>query len=917
MPENVQVKFEAGMDRRNDAPVPTPFELRNARVETHGGVRAHQEPETMVDPENAGAGDAARPEGAQPWQRWNDGWLSRFDSNGNEVMKTREEYNGNLFVSNVKSQQKTINGRTEMAPQYQYLHSDDSSFSELKGPAAIESVDMVKTFWQSSETGDRVAYTDKDWDILSISGNPRDFKDRKGSKRKAGIKLPNAASYLLIPINERQEAGPWAYFSTQINVGDTGFDNAGDGTYAVPGIKVKTNAATSHVEVYRTREFPSGAKGPPPDMSYYRIGKVAASGADAQQIFSGSDPKTLRFADFWYLPATPREDLETTIPLPSETLDRNINAWAHESLTLSESVFGESTYKHEFGPPKMVGAETLFMDGRDRMIAGSVQWPTKPAQFALALRTGTSLVGSLYYTNEYQPTNNQTIHGPVTEVPDSLRIIPVWQGEQAIHMYNDTNGPIEQLKRQTVQSGGIYNIFEVTREESGGSPNLTFPLSDVNQKSFIYEPNVALLSEQFRPLELTMEQQFTVPGGQEIKSIEPARLAEEESVATYSFYVLTDENVYVGNRQDEQTQLRLVNRVGVQSYRVDFTGGAPRPEYQYPLVAPTKYGTAYIGTDDRVYVLNGRQFETIDDMVPNIWWSDFGETTLANEDFQAIYNEYSDVWAEQTERGSVEFETLTAYDIAYNEDQDELYVVTNNNIWIYDFDGKGWVGNYYRPGVVSAQRLGYHKSVMLHRYQDTDNDGTVEDIYELVNEDGDRIEDTAVVTNPLLRSPGETKIRELEADYDPLFRENTVNWATEGATQVNLQDSNADDLRTKDEYSTVFIPEGKGSSDFTGLIENVVDSTTADLTDGLGPVPASDLVMRWYLPARVRQEATGDYYSAFTAGGDPIRRTEKSYVLRPRRRKMPRVNGSGHVIRFERFRSFKSMRLTVERFQNA
>lgn len=915
MPENIQIKFEGGMDRRNDAPVPTPFELRNARIETHGGVRAHREPETMVKPENAGAGDAAEPGGAPPWQRWDDGWLSRFDSSGREMMKTREEYNSNLFVSNTKGFPTPVDGSTEMSPHYQYLHSDDGSFDKLKGPPAIKSVDVIDSFWQGEDTGERIQYTDKDYHILSITGRDEDYRGRDSADRRAGVHLPNGVGYLLIPINERQEAGPWAYFSTQMTLSETGFDNTSD-KYAVPGIEVTTNSATSHVEVYRTREF-AGGNAAPPDMSYYRIGKVAASSAGAENAFSGSATKTLRFADYWYLPHSAREDLEQKPPLPGETLDRNINAWAYESVGLTPSTFGSSTYRHTFGPPKMVGADTLFMNGRDRMIAGSVQWPTKPAQFALAIRTGTSAVAPLYYTNEYQPTNNQTVHGPETEVPDPEAIFPVWQGEQAVHNFINSNGTIKQRRRLTVQSGGIYDSFGSVERGDGQTPEITFPLSDTNQKVYIYEPNVALLSEQFRPLELTMEQQFTVPGGQEIKSIEPARLAEEESVATYSFYVMTDENVYVGNRQDDSTQLRLVNRVGVQSYRVDFSGGAPRPEYQYPLTCPTKYGTAYIGTDDRIYILNGRKFQTIDDMVPNIWWSDFGETTLANEDFQAIYNEYSDVWAEQTDGGSVEFETLTAYDLAYNEDQNELYVVTNNNIWVYDFEKSAWIGNYYRPGIVSAQRLGYHKSVMVHRYLDENDDGTVEDTYELVNEDGDRLKDTAVVTNPILRSPGETEIKEVVADYDPLFRENKVNWSSGGATRVNLQDANGDEFKTGDKYSTVFIPEGKEGSDFTGLIENVVDATTADLSDQVGPVPNTDLKMRWYLPARIRQEATGDYYNVFSVDGNPIRRTETSYPLLPRRRKMPGVKGSGHVIRMEGFRSFKSMRLTVEKFHNA
>jgi hypothetical protein len=226
------------------------------------------------------------------------------------------------------------------------------------------------------------------------------------------------------------------------------------------------------------------------------------------------------------------------------------------------------------------------------------------------------------------------------------------------------------------------------------------------------------------------------------------------------------------------------------------------------------------------------------------------------------------------------------------------------------------VGNYNIEGATSASRLEYHNEVMLHSYV-PDGAGGVEDKYQLLNENGPDIEDTSLVTNPILRRPGETKIRQLSADYDPLFKENDASWPSDGSTTVSLQDGSKDTFSDPDNYSTVYISGGaEGGKDYTSLIETIVDSSTAELVDPLGPAPASSPPIRWYLSARIRQEATGDYYTAFESGGDPIRRTEKSYLVRPRRRKAPRVNGSGHVIRMETFRSFKSIQLTIERFVN-
>jgi hypothetical protein len=914
MAENVTIQFQAGMNRRVDAPAQAPYELHNAKLGVHGGVRAYRAPEVMEDPAVTQEPNTPdEPGGEKPWIRWNDQWFSRFsdsftDADGEpvEVLQNHDKHNGNLYVTGTKS--RRLSGDDQKSPHTWRVDKNANGFNPfvLSEPPAITSIAVSG----SHETGEA-----RSGDVLNTS-------DKKG-----GIKGKRAVSYLAIPVNERGAAGPWVYFSHYPKNDDVD-------QYRAVTYSINTNGEAKYVEVYRTREWKevyeltSQGMIPPPDLSYYYLDRVSLNPDGIGDNASTSG--TLVDANHWAHEYESEEKAANV--LPTDTNDRKINAWTYESVDYNkyqnyvDSLEVGYSFVVDLGPPVHVGAEAMRMVGRDRMMYGAPQWPLKPVQFAMATHDTTTSrnsdwgnsTGSRLYAYEYSvASEDSVVYGPPTTIDGDAH--PIWQGEQAVNMW--TGGGSEYSDRNTAKSNGVYTT------DSGSLYNIDVDIfdpfedttatqypEDVNNKKWVEEPNVVLLSERFRPLEVTFEDQYQVPEGESIRAFSPARLAEEDSIANYSFYIYTDEGVHSGELTQDNAQTYRVSTVGVKNYTVSPDNA---PVYQKSLYRVTKYGSVYIGTDNRVYSLRGRKFNALDSAVPNIWYSDLSEPQFSDVEYQAIYNNYSDVWSQVG--GFDGDKTLTPYDIAYDQHRDQIMVATLNNVWIFDIDQKGWVGNYNVSGVENLQYIGSlessntatHKAVMAHK-----NPGANAE-YVLLNEDGDPLTDNAVVTNPILRSPNESKIREVTADYDPLSRNADVS-LTSGSKTVNVEsgDSFDTDSPSLDKMATVFIPQGEdgGSKNLTGLIGSVTDATTAELTEpaGVDAASTSPIPLRWFPPAIIRQEPTGDHYSVNDVNGDPVRRTELAYKIHPRRRRYPRMNGTGHVMRVEKFRNFKSLQLKVE-----
>lgn len=903
MPEDVTVQFQGGMNRRSDGPAQMPYELHNAKLGTHGGVRAYRAPEVMEDPDvNQDPNIADEPGGEKPWLRWNDQWFSRFSDTSNfkdaddepvEVLQNYAKHNGNLYITGTRS--RRLSGDTQYSPHTWRLGADatsyiggDSALGSLANPPAIKSV------------------TPSVWD-------PGD----------AGIQGRRGVGYLAIPVNAQGAAGPWAWFSNFPA-------NDDPDTETTSLLSFTTNLACQYIELYRTREWKPDADitdiglQPPSDLSYYYLDRLTVTTSETSD-FSIDFTKGGKYYDTNHWPHEfESEEEEAKGVLPTDTLDRKINAWGYESVDYTKG--NGYSYDVSYGDPRHVGAEAMQMVGRDRMMYGNPQWPTKHPQFAMIHHdfvTNTPSSGGGNYVYEYSiASEDSVVYGPTTQTPAETAYV-IWQGEQAVNIW--TEDLTEHADRMTTTPKRVYQQDSQTPLGADIDVSLFSPFDDtdsgkaypgdVTTKTWVQEPNVVFLSERFRPMEVTFEDQYEVPEGEKIRAFSEARLAEEESIANYSFYIFTDEGVHTGELTAEEAQTYPVNTVGIKQHEVN-PGNAP--VYEYPIYAVTKYGTAYMGTDKRVYHLRGRQFEALDEPVPNIWYSDLGEPQFANVEYQAIYNEYSDVWSQVG--GFSGDKTLTPFDMAYDQQRDQIMIATLDNVWIFDFEQQGWVGNYFASGVQNLQYIGDlddpntadHRAVMVHK-----NPGSSAE-YLLLNEDGDPITDNAVVTNPLLRTANESKVREVTLDYDPLSKDADVS-LTDGSTTVNVESGDSFDTASPslDKMATVFIPDGEdgGSKNLTGVIESITDASTADMTEpaGVNASSTSPIPLRWFPPAVVRQEPTGDYYSTRDVNDDQVRRSEIAYKAHPRRTRYPRANGSGHIMRIEKFRNFKSMQLMVDK----
>lgn len=161
---------------------------------------------------------------------------------------------------------------------------------------------------------------------------------------------------------------------------------------------------------------------------------------------------------------------------------------------------------------------------------------------------------------------------------------------------------------------------------------------------FIREKSSAYLSQQNAPWEVTLNG-FKTPDASQILAITPSRIEEVEQLTSYGFYLFTDRNIYVGNRNGNDVTLTSVESViGLKLF-----GG-------YPLVEPVKGGVVFFGTDNNLYYMTGRQVTRLDFVVDDL----FG----------------------------------TVSDLGYDPSDDYLYVLSDTGVWVYDFNRNIWIGQY-------------------------------------------------------------------------------------------------------------------------------------------------------------------------------------------------------------------------------
>lgn len=600
MPEFTSIVFNEGVSRLERSKLEAPYNIRNVRIHPFGEVRVLRNGTVLV-------GDDC-PEGPKPWFWFNNEWIT-----GARSIVSGDQYKDRLYASNYDDQ---------------ILEKHQLDGQIIGEPALVTFVDNTENYaypWSS--------------DTFDIEG----------------ITLGFAADYIIIPYNEHGEAGKWGFFTVEA-VNDPG---SGDVQTNVVGLEIHTLGA-SWFEVYRTVDYELEAdwrylfdaigvrkqQEGLPTSGFHFEDKVPVS--DQKNTF-GENVTNFRSSVYWPL-GIEKEDQGLADAL-GPVLQRGRNLWS----TRGQS--GTFTY---LAPV----AKTMF-NHAGRMLYGNIKAPTKePYGLSFDFAGGSpKIAAQLEYETPLGP-----VYGPFKEFGQPTRAMFYWQGEDAINIFFDDGGTWVLLERIEPNHDGRYvSGFQDEGSTNGvGTHAVTYideapgnfssseapTVGPFTDSDFVELPNLVLMSAQNRPYEVTYAG-FVVPnstndGDSEVVAISAARLDEEESLSAYQFYVLTNRDVYVVNRDDTLATLDLVIK-GV---------GCKRGNDDWPLAIPVTDGICFAGTNDHVYFLSGRQFRKLDFVINDV------------PSHRKLFT--------------------NVRDITYNVDENELQVATETGIWCYDFDQEGW-----------------------------------------------------------------------------------------------------------------------------------------------------------------------------------------------------------------------------------
>lgn len=120
--------------------------------------------------------------------------------------------------------------------------------------------------------------------------------------------------------------------------------------------------------------------------------------------------------------------------------------------------------------------------------------------------------------------------------------------------------------------------------------------------NYVSEQSKVFLSNINRQLEMTFDQ-FRVPKGSVVRDIFRARLAEEEGLRSYDFYVASGDAIYVAQPSPADRTVALS--------AVTTSFGIAENQYQKTIRAILPSGAMVYGTDGRVYKMSGRQVQPV------------------------------------------------------------------------------------------------------------------------------------------------------------------------------------------------------------------------------------------------------------------------------------------------------------------
>jgi hypothetical protein len=866
------IRFRRGVSRLADAGPEAPYDLSNARVEPMGEVAALR----------AGSSSTIA-HGAKPWIVWDGQRLTG--------LRGAQTHAGLLYG--------LADTRIEVFPA-NYANSVKETVLPHITSVRLSGLKEVK----KSKPNDKSIEEIVSWQ---------------------GVSQGATVSYILIPMNERDEAGPWfrysfstpkaGYLPTGLVFGKraaTGllanvlnFRTAITSFYFdIPTFEITASSRTSYIEVYRTTErfvdiytlaewnavrgfLNIGQPGGRPNSSveggensaFFYVGRTnVAAGFDGTMAkVEMTDPRWL--PDPASLAAYP--DLFggflDALELPTLTRPMNIYGQAYAYNAIGHKGTGVLEDTLTAAEPPGLTAGTLFDNG-GTMLYGDVTWATKPP-VANIFSKGQDGVARHDVQCRYEYRLSDGVrYGPVADFPNCSRLDIAYQGEQALLVYvntGTTGAPVYRLFQRLVTDGlGRYvmamgNEADLTSDSAVvavGRSNLTFDADLYTALHPTKKAQGAVITNH-----PTVANQL-IPEAASIREKNVVFLANTNrplEVTFDQFYLGGPEAILAitASRQAEEDALKAYDLYLFTERSVHLARRQGRDVFTEPLTTTVGLKTTLWNGVTHPVVCATRE-----------------GVAFAGTD-QKVYH----LMGRQVERGDLTIETpglwTTVYDLGYDPKRDELLCATNTGLWIYSFLMRGWTGKY--DGLYNYVGYDPHQGFAIMQQPGANRryDGL-----------GDYLSGS-VTTQPIGDMSSAYRIADLLVDFDEGLRTGTVNLVA-GNTSVVV---NGNGRFTQDDVKKRMVIAGNSAA----LVE--ITGVTLPHEAFVDPPPAqtvSNAVALW--PAiQVTHAIRGGQFSPPT--------NVNTFTMLPRYRAYPnRLIGAGHQFTFSGFRNFRQADFRIE-----
>lgn len=755
----VSIKPSGGVSRLRNAELNRPYHLENAQMELQGFVRSVNKPSTL---------SVAETGESKPYVEWNGAMLDRDSFSARAGAQVAAEaisdatLNARLYRS-VKGTDSEGNDSYRVVKFYSDWDFNVGSNQNWQGEPAIVHTANV---------------TAKDWNDFDVVGST-------STTTIGDVDIRSHVGYIAIPYDKNGEAGNWLHFTAERAI-ERVYSGAGQTGVSINlarmvEVQLLGGSSMERVEIFRTMDMNDRgfvSTGPIDitdvaegdgqithrfltDQGYYFFGEFHASSnnvTNQRQVDFRDDnfwttaiiieliknevswPITDATDIVWEFPFTNLEGAYNRIKTPTELIQRGRN---------HHSIHTDPTEAYQYHGPS---AEVMAAQS-DVIMYGNVRLPTKRPTTGLVLHREQVPFATIEAQLEYVDNNGHVYYGPKDSFAAAESLLFAWQGESALLIFR--GGTL--FERLTPNEFGMYvtGYIRQDSDDEGFAPQVSYIANaDNSSVTFLEDPNATLvdyytesnaifLSASERGMEVTFDS-FFVKASETVRAIVPARLAEDESIRDYDFYVMTDRSITLYKRTGDSLRTvvpvhNVTNKLGVKENT--FTALSGTNATTHTLATSTRFGVAFIGTDDRVYHLVGRQLTQLDLEIPGLFDSHGGYR-----------------------------------DIEYHANCDEIWVLFNNAvIWVYDFVQQGWTRNHSLTNV--HFNLYYRESTgNLHSW------GTVLGLSSTFafDEDATNIHTLSqYATQPLGDGGGDTQVAEMQVDYafDSYAELNKVNWA--------------------------------------------------------------------------------------------------------------------------------------------